>query len=169
MAGVPWRGLKHDLSKYSPTEFFESARYYIGTSSPINEAKKENGISFAWQHHKGHNRHHYEYWTDKVDDGGYVHMMPQKDFIELVCDYLGAAKAYFGDNFSYAGEYEWWKKKRACCAMHEANKRMLDIIFSDLAEAEEYSSFLDIYRKPESLIRNGYLKKIYTANCGAKK
>ena len=45
LAGIPWRGLTHDLSKYSPIEFFESARYWIGTGSPINEAKKENGIS----------------------------------------------------------------------------------------------------------------------------
>ena len=28
--GIPWRGLVHDLSKYSPTEFFESVRYYVG-------------------------------------------------------------------------------------------------------------------------------------------
>ena len=25
--GEPWRGLVHDLSKYSPTEFFESVKY----------------------------------------------------------------------------------------------------------------------------------------------
>lgn len=27
-AGIPWRGLVHDLSKFSPTEFWESAKYY---------------------------------------------------------------------------------------------------------------------------------------------
>ena len=26
-AGIPWQGLRHDLSKYSPTEFLEGARY----------------------------------------------------------------------------------------------------------------------------------------------
>ena len=34
-AGIPWRGLTHDLSKYSPTEFLESIKYYNGHRSPI--------------------------------------------------------------------------------------------------------------------------------------
>lgn len=165
MAGIPWRGLKHDLSKYSPTEFFESARYYVGTSSPINEAKKDNGVSSAWQHHKGRNKHHYEYWVDKFDDGGYVHVMPQNDFIELVCDYLGAARAYTKSKFSYANENEWWQKKRNHCAMNEVNKKMLDIIFSDLASAEYYHTQSPaLYVSPETLIRENYFKKIYRAN-----
>ena len=28
--GVPWRGLVHDLSKFSPTEFSESVKYFNG-------------------------------------------------------------------------------------------------------------------------------------------
>lgn len=44
LAGIPWRGLTHDLSKYSPIEFWESVRFYVGTSSPINEAKKCKAI-----------------------------------------------------------------------------------------------------------------------------
>lgn len=39
-AGIPFRGLVHDLSKFSPTEFWESVKYYQGTSSPIVAAKK---------------------------------------------------------------------------------------------------------------------------------
>ena len=34
-AGIPYRGLVHDLSKYLPVEFFESAKYYRGDESPI--------------------------------------------------------------------------------------------------------------------------------------
>ena len=44
-AGIPFRGLVHDLSKYSPVEFFESAKYYNGKFSPISTCKKENGYS----------------------------------------------------------------------------------------------------------------------------
>ena len=64
-AGIPWRGIVHDLSKYSPTEFIESVKYYQGDHSPITECKKENGYSKAWLHHKGRNKHHYEYWYDR--------------------------------------------------------------------------------------------------------
>ena len=60
--GLYWQGLIHDLSKFSITEFVESAKYYTGTDSPINKCKAENGVSYAWLHHKGINKHHYEYW-----------------------------------------------------------------------------------------------------------
>ena len=41
LAGIPWQGLSHDLSKYSPTEFFESVKYYQGTSFTINVVKAD--------------------------------------------------------------------------------------------------------------------------------
>lgn len=64
--GLYSQGLLHDLSKYSPIEFLTSAKYYQGTSSPIDAEKKDKGYSLAWQHHKGHNPHHWEYWVDNL-------------------------------------------------------------------------------------------------------
>jgi hypothetical protein len=63
-AGILWQGLRHDLSKYSPTEFLEGAKFYLGYKSPTEEARAVNGYSKAWMHHKGRNKHHFEYWTD---------------------------------------------------------------------------------------------------------
>lgn len=110
--GIPWRGIKHDMSKFSPTEFFESVKYYTGTSSPIDECKKVNGYSKAWQHHKGRNTHHYEYFVDNFDNGGEALVMPFKCVLEMFCDYLGAGRAYMGKEFTYEKEYRWWEKKR---------------------------------------------------------
>ena len=62
--GLYWRGLTHDLSKYSPTEFWRGAKYYQGSFSPTQQERREQGYSLAWMHHKGRNRHHFEYWTD---------------------------------------------------------------------------------------------------------
>lgn len=62
--GEPWRGLVHDLSKYSPTEFWEGVKYFNGHHSPITDCKKDKGYSDAWLHHKGRNRHHADYWVD---------------------------------------------------------------------------------------------------------
>ena len=62
--GLIWQGLTHDLSKYSPTEFFAGVRYYQGNRSPNTAEREANGYSLAWMHHKGRNRHHFEYWTD---------------------------------------------------------------------------------------------------------
>lgn len=77
-AGIPLQGLVHDLSKFSTTEFWESVKYYQGTSSPIDACKKANGWSAAWMHHKGRNKHHYEYWQDNFDNGGNPIEMPMK-------------------------------------------------------------------------------------------
>lgn len=84
--GLYWRGLTHDFSKFHPIEFLESVKYYTGTSSPINECKTDKGYSLAWQHHKGHNSHHYEYWIDLLDIGGEPIKMPKDDLKELICD-----------------------------------------------------------------------------------
>ena len=62
--GLYWQGLTHDLSKYSPAEFCVGARYYTGTRSPNAVERQKLGYSPAWMHHKGRNKHHYEYWTD---------------------------------------------------------------------------------------------------------
>ena len=170
LAGIRARGWKHDLSKYSPTEFWESARYWTGDESPINEAKKVQGYSKAWLHHRGRNTHHWAYWADNFSEGMTIYPMPMDDFVEMVCDFLAAGRAYMGDMFSYSSEYAWWIKDRenGNKAMNEKNKRMLDIIFSDLEFAENHmlhgcpTSLCT--STPESLIKSGYLQEIWRAN-----
>ena len=127
--GLLWRGIKHDLSKFTPTEFFESVKYYQGTSSPIDACKKVNGWSKAWLHHKGRNDHHYEYWQDNFDKGGEALLMPKECAIELVCDYLGAGRAYMGKNFTYEKEYKWWADKKSNpLAMHPKIKEFIECV-----------------------------------------
>jgi len=136
--GLYKQGLLHDLSKYSPTEFWESVKYYQGASSPIDASKAENGYSMAWFHHRGRNYHHYEMWQDDFDHGGKSLLMPYEYFAEMICDYLAAGRAYMGDRFSFVAENEWWKKKKAKGLAMPANQiKMIDFIFNLLAEREE--------------------------------
>lgn len=130
------QGLLHDLSKYSPTEFWESVKYYQGTSSPIDAAKKDKGYSMAWFHHRGRNYHHYEMWQDDFDHGGKPLLMPYKYFAEMVCDYLAAGRAYQGSSFTFTSELHWWENKREACAMPKNQIAMLDYIFAALADHE---------------------------------
>ena len=128
-AGLIWRGIKHDLSKYSPTEFLESIRYFSGDHSPIDTCKKMNGWSRAWMHHKGRNTHHYEYWQDNFDKGGEPLQMPYADALEMVCDYIAAGQAYMKKDFSYSGEYDWWLNKKAHgIAMHPKTLQFVDLM-----------------------------------------
>ena len=168
LCGITWRGIKHDMSKFSPTEFFESARYWTGTTSPITEAKKINGFSRAWLHHRGRNTHHWAHWTDNYSEGTITYVMPLKDFTEMVCDFLAAGRAYSKEKFTYKDEYKWWLKDKELGnkAMNIKNKNMLDIIFSDLAAAEEYSYSRNHrdYLTPTELLKTNYIEEVYRAN-----
>ena len=62
--GLFRQGLMHDLSKYSPVEFGTGVKYYQGDRSPNAAEREEKGYSEAWLHHKGRNKHHFEYWID---------------------------------------------------------------------------------------------------------
>ena len=165
-AGIKWRGLKHDLSKYSPVEFLESARYWTGTGSPINVAKKEQGISYAWLHHKGRNTHHYEYWMDDFDKGGNPRLMPCNDFVEMVCDMIGASVAYNHKDHSHIFRNcrKYWADHQARgCAMNLQNRIMMDIIWSDLAFAEENWESGKA-TNPIHLIKSHYIQQVWRAN-----
>jgi len=147
--GISIQGLLHDMSKFSPTEFWESVKYYQGNISPIDACKKENGWSSAWMHHKGKNKHHYEYWQDDFDNGGTPIEMPIKYKKEMFCDYLGAGRAYYGKDFTYMKEYDWWQNKmKKPLAMHPNDKAFItmwlsklvnegNIIFRKLRETEK--------------------------------
>lgn len=56
--GLYWQGLTHDLSKFSPVEFWVGVRYFQGDHSPNEVERIEKGYSSSWLHHKGRNKHH---------------------------------------------------------------------------------------------------------------
>lgn len=135
IAGIPWQGLVHDLSKFSPMEFRESVRYYTGVCSPIKTCKELNhGLSYAWIHHHGRNLHHYEAWWDDFDRGPHPQDMPYRYAVEMICDDLGAARAYMREAFSFQAEYAWWQRKRAHgVAMTEHMKAFTEAMLGGLA------------------------------------
>lgn len=111
--GLIWQGIVHDMSKFGPTEFASSAKYFQGTRSPIEAEKEELGYSAAWLHHKGHNKHHWEYWTDFNDDGSIkCAKIPYTYVVEMVCDWVGAGKVYSKDNWTQKTPLEYYNKVR---------------------------------------------------------
>ena len=83
--GLYRQGLAHDLSKYMPSEFWVGVKYYQGTQSPNNAERDVLGYSSAWLHHKGRNKHHYEYWLDygiHAGDGIVPVPMPMRYIVE---------------------------------------------------------------------------------------
>ena len=142
--GLVWQGLTHDLSKYSPTEFWRSAKYYQGYRSPNDQERLVNGVSLSWLHHKGRNRHHFEYWTDYgVSGEGIIGVeMPKKYVAEMFCDRLAASKVYRGQDFQPGDPYQFFqygKKKRLL--MHPATSELLETILIVLRDQGEDAAF----------------------------
>ena len=109
--GIPIRGFFHDMSKFSPIEFLNSAKYYTGDRSPIDNEKDDKGYSYAWLHHRGHNPHHWEYWIDNLSDGGKPLRIPVKYVKEMVCDWIGSGKAYNGKEWTRSVPYQYFIKQ----------------------------------------------------------
>ena len=143
-AGIVWRGLMHDLSKYSPTEFIPGARYYQGTRSPNAKERELFGYSKAWIHHKGRNRHHYEYWRDfnPATKKCEPVEMPLKFFKEMVCDRIAASKVYKGKNYKDSDAIEYYySEKHMIPEMHKKTSAHLEKVLLMLAEKGEKETF----------------------------
>ena len=132
-AGIPWRGLVHDLSKFSPTEFWESVKYYNGSMSPILFAKRKQGYSKAWLHHKGRNKHHPEYWVDWALPQKAI-IMPYKYAVEMVCDKMAAGIVYNGKDWKQDTQIKYYMKERETSIVHPQIDKFLLEIFTQVSE-----------------------------------
>ena len=142
--GLYWQGLTHDLSKFSPVEFCAGVKYFQGDRSPNDAQRRDIGYSASWLHHKGRNRHHFEYWTDYGMNGeGIVGVeMPKKYVAEMFCDRLAASKVYRGKDFRPGDPYDFFlygKQKRLL--MHPATSALLEKILLVLRDEGEDAAF----------------------------
>jgi hypothetical protein len=147
--GIPFQGLVHDLSKYSPTEFFDGVKYFQGNYSPNKNSKIDKGYSLAWIHHKGRNKHHYEYWYD-YDAPVETPVMPFKYFLELVCDSLAAGMIYQGKNWTKEYQLTYWNKSKKRARMNEKMFALLDRVYKEVSTDGL-----------EKVLNKKYLKKLY--------
>lgn len=142
-AGIGWQGLFHDLSKYTPIEFFAGAKYYQGNRSP-NEVERELfGYSPAWLHHKGRNRHHFEYWTDYNPKERRVVpvKMPTKYVIEMFCDRVAASKIYQGENYTDKHPLDYFLRGKPTRMIHPETSDLLEVLLTTLSEKGEKETF----------------------------
>lgn len=141
--GLIRQGLTHDLSKYSPTEFRVGARYYQGARSPNGAEREALGYSTSWMHHKGRNRHHYEYWTDlNPQTRRYEPVpMPRRYFAEMIMDRIAAGKVYLGKDYTDAAPLSYLEGSRESGCMHPETLRQLTLVLTMLRDNGETATF----------------------------
>mgnify|MGYP003264615900 FL=1 len=151
--GLYRQGLMHDLSKYSPTEFFVGAKYYQGYRSPNTAERLDRGYSSAWLHHKGRNKHHLEYWIDySLQKDGYPLTgmeMPVKYVAEMLCDRIAACRVYQGEAYTDASAWQYYENglRVNTMIMHPKTGELLETMLHMLAEKGEEETFAYIRRE----------------------
>ncbi len=142
-AGIGYRGLLHDLSKYSPFEFISGMKYYEGTRSPNEKEREITGYSKAWLRHKGRNRHHFEYWNDvNPQTKRYEPVkMPLVFLKEMFCDRVSASKIYQGKNYTDAHPLDYYKRGNAVLYLHPETAKMLEMLLTMLRDEGENATF----------------------------
>lgn len=147
--GLYKQGLMHDLSKYMPSEFLVGAKYYQGNRSPNNAEREDIGYSSAWLHHKGRNKHHYEYWIDycadeaKCQNGMMPAPMPDRYIIEMFMDRIAASKVYNGASYTDRDSLSYYERgaEKMKVFLHPYTRVRLEKLLHMLAEEGEAAAF----------------------------
>ncbi len=143
-AGLYRQGIMHDLSKYSPTEFLVGVKYFSGTRSPNAIEREKLGYSGAWLHHKGRNKHHFEYWIDNRPDGDRNMAgvkMPVRYVVEMFCDRIAACRVYLGEKYTDASPYEYYERSHAHYMIHPETDKLLYRLLVILRDYGEEKAF----------------------------
>jgi len=113
--GIAWRGLIHDMSKFLPSECIAYAEYF--------EGDPDDNVAFnaAWALHVRRNDHHWLHWL--VD--GEAQEMPFEAVVEMVCDWVGAARAYKGD-----GIVPWYTQNGPNMVLHAKTRELVEELVS---------------------------------------
>lgn len=136
--GIVWRGLIHDWSKLLPDEWIPYANYFYG-KYPTNEEWKnafkygillgktkeniEEDFYKAWNKHQKRNKHHWQYWIVKLDNGSEsILRIPQKYVKEMISDWIGAGRAINGKN----DVKEWYIKNYENIRLHPETRKEVD-------------------------------------------
>ena len=142
-AGIPIQGIFHDLSKYSPEEFLKGVRYFQGNRSPHEGERDAYGFSYAWMHHKGRNKHHFEYWTDydPVTRKMRPVKMPLKYVKEMFCDRVAASKIYKKNDYNDGSPLEYFMRAKKTRQIHPETSQLLEKLLVMLKKKGENYTF----------------------------
>ncbi|MNT49086.1 hypothetical protein D3C72_1859140 [compost metagenome] len=144
------------MSKYSPTEFIESVKYYTGSRSPIQACRADKGYSEAWLHHKGRNKHHTEYWVD-INSPNKTPIIPYKYTAEMICDKLAACLIYNGKNYKPDSMINYWVIERDSIQINLQISALLTRVYEDV---RDYGI--------DKTLKKKNIRKLYEEYCGEK-
>ena len=138
-----------------------------GHRSPLAVSREINGYSKAWLHHKGRNKHHWEYWTDfnsatPNENGTFTIIckcvkMPYERIIEMFCDFVGAGKVYDKGDWTVETPLNYWNKNcEGQRAMHPDSEKLIKKLLTTLAEKDSLEDFINWYADNKEKLQKQY-------------
>lgn len=157
--GYPWLGIKHDMSKLGPKEFWRSVKYYQDSKNPTKIEEADEEYSMAWLYHKGRNPHHWEFWVDFTDDDGIVvNPMPYRYVVEMMCDWIAAGMVYCGTEWSTGEPLRFFRENEGAIQLHDTLKKSIESFLTHLHHngLDAFCQLVKYVRRAaENEIRNG--------------
>jgi len=135
--GLYWRGLKHDISKLMPREFFPYTDHFYNNKSRIRDKTgyydplmQPDAFKVAWLHHQSLNDHHWQYWVlpNDVHD---ITFIPMSDdaILEMICDWMGAAQA---QGKSREDVVNWYDVNKNKLRMHFKSREKVEALLNEM-------------------------------------
>jgi hypothetical protein len=145
-------GLIHDLSKFSPTEWFPYAENFYGSKpkkrnpdgsyDPLDVAPS---FDYAWLSHQHHNPHHWQFWLSMGDRNTQkILKIPNKYAKEMICDWIGAGKAQgfrSPKDDPYKETRAWYNKNMSKMILHERSRDFIEHIIGYEHPEREFIDF----------------------------
>jgi hypothetical protein len=140
--GIPLKGIIHDLSKFTPSEWFPYVNYFYGNYpewSKMSPAEKslyfgktkediKKVFDLAWLYHQKRNRHHWQYWVLQKDDGRLVPLkMPLVYAKEMLADWIGAGLAITGERDINI----WYEHNKNKIRLHDETRNWIEATISE--------------------------------------
>lgn len=116
-----WRLLKHDLSKFSFSEFFGYAIKFHGMKGDLK------WWDLAWAHHKKYNDHHWENWiwlfniAMKISD---------QAIREMVADWFASTKWHTGE-YPTLDKWAWFSGNYSKVILHEETRKNVEQLIKE--------------------------------------
>ncbi len=129
---IPWRGLVHDLSKFSRTEWGPYTRQFFNPDGTRRDVRNADGsydpnaqpdeFKAAWLHHQ-RNKHHWQAWVSLGDGGSLTPLpIPTVYCIEMIADWMGAGMAIAGRK----NPVPWYEANKDKMIMDPRSRAMIE-------------------------------------------
>ena len=131
--GIPFLGILHDWSKFSPSEWFPYVHSFFNPDGSSRDHRDDSGrldpssisreFDFAWLHHIHSNPHHWNHWSlVREQDENKVLRMPDKYAREMLADWRGAGMAKWGEDNTLV----WYARNEAGIKLHPGARAWIE-------------------------------------------